>query len=66
MRLLALGINHKTASLDLREKVAFTPECLIEALREGVREAGVSELAILSMKFPPAFTSMKTKRPCVT
>lgn len=48
MRLLALGINHKTASLDLREKVAFTPERLIEALREAVREAGVSELAILS------------------
>jgi len=48
MRLLALGINHKTASLDLREKVAFTPERLIEALREAVSEAGVSELAILS------------------
>ena len=26
MGLLALGINHKTASLALREKVAFTPE----------------------------------------
>lgn len=48
MRLLALGINHTTASLDLREKVAFTPERLIEALREAVREAGVAELAILS------------------
>lgn len=48
MGLLALGINHKTASLDLREKVAFTPEALDAALREAVREAGLGELAILS------------------
>lgn len=48
MGLLALGINHKTASLDLREKVAFTPEALDAALRAGLREAGLSELAILS------------------
>lgn len=48
MGLLALGINHKTASLDLREKVAFTPEALEQALREALREAGVQELAILS------------------
>lgn len=48
MGLLALGINHKTASLELREKVAFTPEALSDALREAVREAGVKELAILS------------------
>lgn len=48
MGLLALGINHKTASLDLREKVAFTPEAMTVALRDAVREAGVNELAILS------------------
>ncbi|MDF3030382.1 MAG: glutamyl-tRNA reductase [Moraxellaceae bacterium] len=48
MGFLALGINHKTASLDLREKVAFTPEALDEALRTALREAGVSEIAILS------------------
>jgi glutamyl-tRNA reductase len=48
MGLLALGINHKTASLELREKVAFTPEALSDALRDAVREAGVKELAILS------------------
>lgn len=48
MGLLALGINHKTASLDLREKVAFTPEAMTVALREAVRDAGVNELAILS------------------
>ncbi|MEO6679146.1 MAG: hypothetical protein ABIO21_17455, partial [Pseudomonas sp.] len=26
MAFLALGINHKTASVDVRERVAFTPE----------------------------------------
>jgi glutamyl-tRNA reductase len=48
MGLLALGINHKTASLELREKVAFTPDIMSGALRDAVREAGVSEIAILS------------------
>ncbi len=48
MGLLALGINHKTASLELREKVAFTPERLEAALREACANAGVQELAILS------------------
>ena len=48
MGLLALGINHKTASLDLREKVAFTPDALVAALRAALQEAGVSEIAILS------------------
>ncbi|MDF2445077.1 MAG: glutamyl-tRNA reductase [Moraxellaceae bacterium] len=48
MGFLALGINHKTASLDLREKVAFTPETLEAALRAALAEAGVSEIAILS------------------
>ncbi|MFN3586670.1 MAG: glutamyl-tRNA reductase, partial [Moraxellaceae bacterium] len=48
MGLLALGINHKTASLALREKVAFTPERLAEALRDACADAGIAELAILS------------------
>lgn len=59
MGLLALGINHKTASLDLREKVAFTPDSLAEALRHAVREAGVGEIAILS-------TCNRTEFYCVT
>lgn len=33
MSLLALGINHKTASVSLREKVAFSPERINDALR---------------------------------
>jgi glutamyl-tRNA reductase len=48
MGLLALGINHKTASLELREKVAFTPERLEVALREACVQAGLQELAIVS------------------
>ncbi|MDR2319307.1 MAG: hypothetical protein LBF06_23250, partial [Pseudomonas sp.] len=32
MAFLALGINHKTASVDVRERVAFTPEQLVDAL----------------------------------
>ncbi|MGF1703903.1 glutamyl-tRNA reductase [Photobacterium makurazakiensis] len=34
MTLLALGINHKTASVDLRERVAFSPEKLKQALHQ--------------------------------
>ncbi|WP_305837611.1 glutamyl-tRNA reductase [Photobacterium leiognathi] len=34
MTLLALGINHKTATVDLREKVAFSPEKLTLALQQ--------------------------------
>ncbi len=32
MTLIALGINHKTASVELREKVAFSPDAMVEAL----------------------------------
>lgn len=48
MSLIALGINHKTASLNLREKVAFLPESLPEALRHACVATGIPELAILS------------------
>lgn len=34
MTLLALGINHKTASVDLRERVAFSPEKMKQALAQ--------------------------------
>lgn len=34
MTLLALGINHKTASVDLRERVAFSPEKMKQALTQ--------------------------------
>lgn len=48
MALLALGINHKTAPVSIRERVAFSPERLQDALRELVSQSVVSEAAILS------------------
>ncbi|WP_210397105.1 glutamyl-tRNA reductase [Motiliproteus sediminis] len=48
MALLALGINHKTAPVAVREKVAFSPEQLQDALLEACHEAQLAEVAILS------------------
>jgi glutamyl-tRNA reductase len=48
MGLVALGINHKTASVDTREKVAFLPESLPQSLKEACDATGMPELAILS------------------
>jgi glutamyl-tRNA reductase len=43
-----LGINHKTAPVALREKVAFGEERLVAALRALRQAQGVSEVVILS------------------
>ncbi|MGA2706990.1 MAG: glutamyl-tRNA reductase [Steroidobacteraceae bacterium] len=43
-----LGINHKTAPVALREKVAFSEERLLAALRTLRQEVGVAEVVILS------------------
>src|SRR5450631_4260300 len=43
-----LGLNHKTAPVALREKVAFNEERLIDALLALRRESGVAEAVILS------------------
>ncbi|HEY5719378.1 MAG TPA: glutamyl-tRNA reductase [Gammaproteobacteria bacterium] len=48
MSLLALGINHKTAPVDVRERVAFTPERMTDALHDLSTQPAVSEAAILS------------------
>jgi glutamyl-tRNA reductase len=48
MTLLTLGINHKTAPVALREKVAFAPDLLPSQLREANSSHGVQEIAILS------------------
>lgn len=48
MTLLALGINHKTAPVALREKVAFTPDSLVEALASLKKLDGVDESVIVS------------------
>jgi glutamyl-tRNA reductase len=48
MTLVALGINHKTASLDVREKVAFSAEQLPLALQELIKLSTLHEAALLS------------------
>ncbi|SEQ94942.1 glutamyl-tRNA reductase [Azotobacter beijerinckii] len=48
MAFIALGINHKTASVDIRERVAFTPAQLAEALQQLCRHTDSREAAILS------------------
>ncbi|MCX7151056.1 MAG: glutamyl-tRNA reductase [Proteobacteria bacterium] len=48
MQLFALGLNHTTAPLAVREKVVFAAENLHPALSELVRGGPVSEAAILS------------------
>ena len=46
MAFLALGINHKTASVDVRERVAFTPEQLVEPLQHSIS----AELILFEVK----------------
>ena len=48
MSLLAFGINHNTADISVREKVAFNPEQLRPALIEAKERAQLRELAVLS------------------
>ncbi|MCX2977350.1 glutamyl-tRNA reductase [Candidatus Marimicrobium litorale] len=48
MNLIALGINHNSAAVDLRERVAFAPEQVAEALVEVCDQAGLDEAVILS------------------
>lgn len=48
MSLLAIGINHNTASVELREKVAFSPEKLAEAHKQLELDPCVSGGVIIS------------------
>ncbi|MCC5826939.1 glutamyl-tRNA reductase [Alkalimonas sp.] len=48
MAIYALGINHKTAPVALREQVAFAPEQVPQALRELATVANVTDAVILS------------------
>ena len=48
MALLALGINHRTASVDIRERVAFAPEELTTAHKNVVLLPDISEAVIVS------------------
>ena len=48
MALFALGLNHATAPVEVRERVAFSPDALGDALRDIVGARHVKEAAILS------------------
>ncbi|EMQ2878073.1 glutamyl-tRNA reductase [Vibrio navarrensis] len=48
MSLLVIGINHNTASVDLREKVAFGPDKLANALQQLSQHEAVNGSVILS------------------
>jgi glutamyl-tRNA reductase len=48
MTIIALGINHKTASVELREKVAFSPEQLSDALTQLAQSEQFKESVIVS------------------
>ena len=48
MTILAFGLNHDTAPVVLRERVAFAPEAVADHLQHARRELGLGEVAILS------------------
>ncbi|MDK1023209.1 MAG: glutamyl-tRNA reductase [Gammaproteobacteria bacterium] len=48
MDLLAIGINHQTAPVSLREMIAFAPDQLFDALQSIQQVADLREIAILS------------------
>jgi len=48
MNLIALGINHNSAGVEVRERVAFAPEQLSEALCDACEAGRVNEVVILS------------------
>ena len=48
MSLLAFGVNHTTAPVELREKLCFGTEVVPDALTQLTGECGVQEAAILS------------------
>lgn len=59
MSLITIGINHKTAPLNLRERLAFTPQSLPEALLSLKKLDNIEEASILS-------TCNRTEIYCVT
>ena len=48
MSLVALGINHKTASVELREKIAFSPDQMVAALQQLRLISDDSEAVVVS------------------
>lgn len=48
VNLIALGINHNCAHVDMRERVAFAPEQVCEAMNDACRALGIDEIVVLS------------------
>ncbi|MCW8889359.1 MAG: glutamyl-tRNA reductase [Sedimenticola sp.] len=48
MALITLGLNHKTAPLDIRERLTFGPDIIVAALRSLSERSGIEEAVILS------------------
>lgn len=48
MSLLAFGINHKTAPVDIRERVSFAPGQMVDALKDLASQPRIHEAAIVS------------------
>mgnify|MGYP005991249269 CR=1 FL=1 len=46
--LFVLGINHDSASVEVRERVAFSPESIEDALQHLVEQTSAVESAIMS------------------
>ncbi len=59
MSITAIGLNHKTAPVDVREHLTFGPDIIVAALRNIVENLGVKEAVILS-------TCNRTELYCVT
>ncbi len=59
MPLLAIGLNHKTAPVDVREHLTFGPDIIVAALRNITEKEGVREAVILS-------TCNRTELYCIT
>jgi glutamyl-tRNA reductase len=48
MSLIAIGLNHTTAPVAIRERLTFGPDVIVAALRSVTERAGVDEAVILS------------------
>jgi glutamyl-tRNA reductase len=48
MTLLALGLNHKTAPVDIRERLTFGPDVIVGALRSLTEQTPANEAVIVS------------------
>jgi len=48
MSLITIGLNHKTAPVDVREHLTFGPDIIVAALRNLTEKEGIGEAVILS------------------